>query len=520
MKKFNWIIGLCMSVSVFGQAPGTFNTEFAFGGLGLYGIGSLNQFGTGSIATMGEGEIVFGGVHEAPSGTDFVIYRLLADGNFDNSFNFDGRFRANLNETDMLRDVSLQADGKIIYCGATQDPDSRLDMVIGRVNENGSHDEGFGNEGVIQIDLSLGGDEIAERVFVSRNDEIFLSGMMGVNEDLFFSILKLNQDGTYDQSFGNGGRLIIPVEFDHALLYDMKVTSDGSVYLAGTVRNNSQDRAIVLKIKSDGTLDPSFAGDGIRDFIVGIGTEIQAYSIEVDQDDRVYIGGVADRNNQTDAVLVRLQPNGLTDPTFGNNGIQFYDLTIGGAEVWTDIQQVSANRILGLAATIVNNERTSRLVQLKLNGEIDFNYGEGTGQLSLDVTNENEIINRFTANDGIAYTLGNVLTGADHQDFLITSSHYDEEATTSVNYSQIKGMGIYPNPTHQGQRTVIRLQEAMSGKGELIIYNYLGQTIYQSSVDLSHGVREYPLPTSLLPGSYIVHLRNGKQQASQQLIIQ
>ncbi len=519
IKNFNWIIGLFISVITFGQDPGTFNTDFGFGGMGLYGQGDLNQFATGSIATMGEGEIVFGGVQETASGTNFAIYRLLPDGNFDPSFNFDGRYPANLNETDMMRDLTIQADGKIVFCGATQDPESGLDMVIGRVNKNGLNDDTFGNGGLIQIDLSLGGGEIAERVYVSRDDEIIIAGTMETESDLYFSILKLNQNGTYNQSFGNGGRLIIPMEFDYALVHDLKVSNDGSIYVAGTVGQNNQDRAIVLKINSDGALDPSFAGDGMKDFIVGIGTEIHAYTIEVDQEDRVYIGGVADRNNQTDAVLVRLQPNGLKDPTFGTNGIQFYDLSIGGAEIWTDIQQVSADGMLALATIIVNNGRTSSLVQLKMNGEIDFNYGEGTGQLSLDATNDNEVINRFTANDGLAYTLGNVITGANHQDFFITSSHYDEEATTSASTSHIGQMGIFPNPSLQGQRTMMHLQEAMSGNGMLIIYNYLGQIVYQSPVELSHGVLEYPLPTNLLPGSYHVCLYNGKGQTSQQLII-
>lgn len=521
MKNFNWIFGLLFCFTAFGQDPGTFNNSFAFLGTGLYDQGDQNQFATGGIATMRDGVIVLGGNHSGANGTDFAVYRLLPDGSFDNSFNFDGRYPFNMNENDMMRDLVIQPNGKIVFCGSTQDPESKMDMVIHRVNENGFKDNSFGNQGTLQIDQSLGGDEVAERVFVNRIGDIFVSGTMAVGGELFFPLLKLKEDGSPDQTFGNGGKVITKIDFDNALLYDMKVADDGSIYLLGTVIKNNKNRAIVLKVDSNGKLDSSFASDGIKDFTVGIGTEIGAYTIEVDQYNRVYIGGIAQRNNEFDAVLVRLEPNGLTDPTFGNGGFQFYDLTLGAGEVFVEIKRVSIDRILALASTVVGSERSGRLVQLNLNGEKDFSYGEGTGELSLDLTNENEFITKFTASQGLAYTFGNTISGSRGQDFLVTSSYYDDSATTAVRDIRFSPMGIYPNPSLQGQQVLFRLEEPMNGRGELMIYDNLGLLVHQSSVELSHGPLEHTLPTHLLqPGSYHVCLKSDGQQANQILIIQ
>jgi uncharacterized delta-60 repeat protein len=105
----------------------------AFGGSGV-------TAGAVAVAIQKDGKILLGGTTDG-SNTDLAITRLNPDGSFDSGFGNGGKTviafdRAGANE-DLLKDLAIQSDGKIVVVGSVESVNGS-DGVVVRLTENGA----------------------------------------------------------------------------------------------------------------------------------------------------------------------------------------------------------------------------------------------------------------------------------------------------------------------------------------------------------------------------------------------
>lgn len=131
--------------------------------------------------------------------------------------------------------------------------------------------------------------------------------------------------GDLDTSWGNGG--IATTAFpaaEFATTRDSIVQADGKVIVVGTVGDNDYSTFAIARFTTDGNLDPTFSGDGMIQ--VGFMQEhASARSVAIDSQGRLLIAGVTSPALELDGpdtrlALVRLLPNGVPDPAFGDLG--------------------------------------------------------------------------------------------------------------------------------------------------------------------------------------------------------
>ena len=92
--------------------------------------------------------------------------------------------------------LTLQADGKILVSGRSKNAD--IDIVVLRINNDGTADNTFGPNGVFQIDL--GGDQSAQNILLQNDGKIVVTGY--TNNDVFIMRLKSSLDmGTTELTF-------------------------------------------------------------------------------------------------------------------------------------------------------------------------------------------------------------------------------------------------------------------------------------------------------------------------------
>jgi uncharacterized delta-60 repeat protein len=192
---------------------------------------------------------------------------LLASGGLDPSFSFDGRATSDFpsrGQGGSGGDMAVQADGKYVVAGGYAD-----DVGVVRFNPDGSPDIAFGTGGRVRLDFNQG----------NSND----------------------------------------TEWAEAVA----IAPDGKIVIAGSARTSSRDQFLVARLTPDGSLDPTFDGDGWRliDFTIGSG---RAHAVLVDGQGRITalggstptIGGLGDM----DWAMARLNPDGGMDTTFGPGG--------------------------------------------------------------------------------------------------------------------------------------------------------------------------------------------------------
>jgi|GEM_PF-1207698 len=134
------------------------------------------------------------------------------------------------------------------------------------------------------------------------------------------ALLRLNPNGTLDPTFGNGGTLI-PVEF-YGTTYgcDYNLQTDGKILLACRAYTTTFKGVVVYRYNSDGTPDTGFGTNGVVQ--TNLNGSFGADEIVVQPDGKIIIGGGCSFNGTYDRfVLVRYNPDGSLDASFGSGGV-------------------------------------------------------------------------------------------------------------------------------------------------------------------------------------------------------
>jgi uncharacterized delta-60 repeat protein len=218
---------------------GSFDAGFGVGeddgtpnGVVNISLGDGNDFGT-AIAIQGDGKVVVAGYHEEGASTNMVVMRLNSDGTLDQTFGTadDGTDNGIVNISlgdgnDVARDVAIQADGKIVFVGDSVVADGSTNIIVARLNADGSVDESFGQseDGTPNgfVATSLGdGNDTANAVVLDADGKIVVAGSR-VAEDgsSNFLVARYDAAGVPDATFGASGDDGTPEGFVNVSLGD------------------------------------------------------------------------------------------------------------------------------------------------------------------------------------------------------------------------------------------------------------------------------------------------------------
>ena len=309
------VVGTIQTTNGFGQPEEIFTAAFDRSGNLLSGYNhgivegsqiDLGNFNGGiqaevdtSFRTLILGEKVREVGNDNDQNTDLVVTRLDSSGNLDTSFGDDGSTVIDrpLSTTSATRILELQRDrltGNILLSGATS-----REAFVAQLDDNGNLDSSFGDGGTTVVDLS-----VADAV-VDNEGRIVLGGT-----DNGYTAVRLLANGELDQTFGDAGRasaLLNPAitllqrSFSSLGTDDVVVTGDGSVLLISPATHTVVGRAgagsavenagtIVLRFDPGGQLDTSFGTNGYSLIPVGAGG-IDSLNAVVDNFGGLLIGG-------------------------------------------------------------------------------------------------------------------------------------------------------------------------------------------------------------------------------------
>ncbi|MBN1897347.1 MAG: hypothetical protein JW827_01100 [Spirochaetes bacterium] len=176
--------------------------------------GGLTDVGTG-IAIDRSNRIVIGGYsYKAAFDMDMVVWRYNDNGSIDTNFGTTNKgFILHHNAggagtDDRGYDLTLDRDNKILVTGFSKG--GADDMVIWRLNEDGSLDTGFYDKGWVVFHNGAGGgwDDQGDSILIDANDRILVGGASyGPNDDYDMTIWRLRAGSTvstngitYDQT--------------------------------------------------------------------------------------------------------------------------------------------------------------------------------------------------------------------------------------------------------------------------------------------------------------------------------
>lgn len=148
-----------------------------------------------------------------------------------------------------------------------------------------------------------------------------------------FAIERFDANGLLDPSFGAGGRVRTPFEAGQASAAGLAVMPDGRFVVAGDIDISGSQGVLVAvaRYRPDGTLDPTFSGDGKVNAQFPGAAHYTVSAVALQSDGRIVVGGtVAMANGDSAFGLMRFTTDGALDTTFG---------TQRGVETTTSLQQ-------------------------------------------------------------------------------------------------------------------------------------------------------------------------------------
>jgi uncharacterized delta-60 repeat protein len=228
-------------------------------------IGSGFNDAVSSVKVQSDGKIIVVGNFTTYKGiSQNKIARLNSDGSLDTTFVVGSGF--NGSPTNM----EIQNDGKIILVGTFSTYNGNVVGTLVRLNTDGSIDNSFitgsgPNNATYNVDIQSDNKLIIMGTFTSYN---------GVPKS---RIARLNNDGSIDNSFGDGTGLN-----DSPLC--SKTLLDGKILIGGRFTDfNGVPRSRIARLNSDGSLDTTFD--------VGVGFNGNVQTIDVQSNGKIIVGG-------------------------------------------------------------------------------------------------------------------------------------------------------------------------------------------------------------------------------------
>lgn len=301
MKTKLIIALLVLNFNSFAQPAGDLDPSFGIGGKVVTSIGSGEDKAYGVIIQDDNKIIVAGYSYSLDTGNDFVLVRYEEDGTLDASFGVGGIVKTDvqLGSDDRAYDLALQADGKIVVAGSSDNGIDR-DAALVRYNGDGTIDESFGVAGVVLTDFEDGkSDEIRVVKIHALTGNIIVGGSAVISTTKSKPVVaRYLINGDLDLSFETDGiRLLWIDPLDYQYLFsveDLVVQSSGKITAVGwrdypDISWSSDYWA--GRINSDGTMDVTFATDGVNHYNGAFNANDKAYSMILNPDNSFHFSG-------------------------------------------------------------------------------------------------------------------------------------------------------------------------------------------------------------------------------------
>lgn len=288
------------------------------------------------VAVQPDGKIVAVGEAPGKENNDIAIVRYLSNGKLDPGFGEGGIVILPVGEfDDQARVVAVGPGGRIAVVGISDLPSFRGAVGVAMLESDGTPEAAFAGDGTTVVQTESGEDDRGEGVAFQPDGKIVIADSTGAGIGDGFTVIRLGLDGKPDSSLGSEGVVETPIPgeggVEEGRISDIVVQPDGKIVGGGYgVDSVGVTMETVIKFElvrylSNGELDPSFGSGGF------VGVRLPSpYSfgrqLALDASGRLILGGTYDANpnpleeNEAPA-LMRFNPNGSLDSSFGNGGI-------------------------------------------------------------------------------------------------------------------------------------------------------------------------------------------------------
>ncbi|WP_259396332.1 cadherin domain-containing protein, partial [Pseudoalteromonas sp. SR44-2] len=309
-----------------------------------------------ALTEQNDGNLVITGSKNSENGEAGFIAKVEQSGNLDTSFATDGVYTTSVSGAELvdLTDIALDNSGNIITVGSIVTSGTPNPIVI-MLTPEGTLEPNFGTGGSI-IGSAF---EYYNRVHTD-NADIFIGGKSVLSGTSKLIALKLSSNGT--EIFKYVGEET--TDTDNKIVQILTDTT-GKLYLIANLID-SPNKANVIRLLVTGTLDTSFAVNGVGEYTLASTGNTELSGAALDSSNQLILAGKA--NNK--GMLARILTDGTLDNTFGASGVGFYEASqCVSTHVFTSI--ILQNDTQVVVSSTCNDTNSNNVSISKFNFEAD-----------------------------------------------------------------------------------------------------------------------------------------------------
>jgi uncharacterized delta-60 repeat protein len=373
------------------NADASLDTTFDSDGIRFIELGNSLDY-MFDMAIQPDDKIVAVGYSFDGTFRNITVVRYNPNGSFDTAFGSGGIVTTSLGSTASHADaVLIQSDGKILVGGNLNSFAGNSDFAVLRYNSDGSLDSSFGTNGVVTFGVGTSTDELKD-IALQADGKIVAVGYSVSGGTNVFAVARIDAAGALDAGFGTGGKILTPITPNQSAAYSVAIQADGKIIVGGGGYNDSPTGVdfLLARYNPNGSLDSSFDGDGKLTTAFSGSSEDLANVVRVQPDGKIVAAGYT----QTSFALARYNTDGTLDNSFNGTGkvVTSLDTNVFGTQIWDAIIQ-SNGKILAGGAVFTTDHLDSCLARYNADGTTDSSFGVGGIVKTQNGSRDNEFTN-------------------------------------------------------------------------------------------------------------------------------
>ena len=334
-------------------AAGDLDTAFDGDGVAVVTFSSSST--SNAVVVQGNGKIILAGA----AGDDFGLARLDLTGALDPTFGSGGTkttdFRGHV---DVASDAALTSS-KLIVVGTSRDSTTgETTFAVARYRNGGKLDHTFDG---------------ATAVAVQADDKIVVGGYVDLTAQEDFGLARYNTDGSFDTTFDGDGLVTTDFVGDDDQIAKLAIQSDGKIVAVGFANDATGTRMAVARYNTDGSLDTTFAGDGLATTTFAGSVSTFGWAVAIQSDGKIVVAGENGGSPGGDQVIVRYDAAGNLDPTFSGDGKKSIDF--GGTDVAYGVAIQADGRIVLAGKSDASGALDYTVARVDADGTPDGTFG-------------------------------------------------------------------------------------------------------------------------------------------------
>jgi uncharacterized delta-60 repeat protein len=344
------------------------DSSFGINGTIIYKWGA---YANALVATsfLANGKIVLVGTYDLQTTRDLLVIRTLPNGMLDSTFADSGSLVCSYRNslfTDIPNGLVPMPNGNLVIAG-TSSNGTNNDIALLRLNENGRIDSSFGSNGTVISDFFYRDDE-TRRCQLAPDGGIIVYGVIkNVNLVSNNYFIKYLPNGALDNSFGVQGKFIVTngANSFHTLA-DTTIIAFNSTGLRKYLKN--------------GNLDVRYGNNGIFTFNSYLGYAVAHTAMAMNSTQKIHLAGYYSPGSNAFFSHVGVLPNGQIDYSLDSNGIIYIPMgdPIATPNLVTTIQSMSVqtDKKIVIAGSITRHILPEiHLKRFESNGSMDVSFG-------------------------------------------------------------------------------------------------------------------------------------------------